>query len=84
MKQTNWTQIFNKKSTNTLLLLRNCASKNLLKTLCKVNAQKKSLNKGVFVRTLCTLSIKHLGPICLLDIFLLHDANEAVEGLGTI
>ena len=46
MKQTNWTQMFNKKSTNTPLLLRNCASKNSLKTLFKVNAQAKiSLNK---------------------------------------
>ena len=50
MKQTNWTQMFNKKSTNTPLILRNCASKNSLKPLFKVNVQAKiSLRKGVFV-----------------------------------
>ena len=42
--------MFNKKSVNTPLLLRNCASKNSLKPLFKVNAQAKiNLNKGVFV-----------------------------------
>ena len=45
--------MFNKKRTNTLLLLRNCASKNSLKTLFKAIAQAK-------------ISFKHLGPICLL------------------
>ena len=67
IKQTNLTQMFNKKSTNTPLLMCNCASKNSLKTLFKVNAQTK--------RCICTLSIKHLGPIRLLQFFLLHDAK---------
>ena len=61
MKQTNWTQRLNRKSINTPLLLRNCASKNSLKPLFKVNAQTKiSLSESVFVQF-----IKHLGPICL-------------------
>ena len=68
MKQTNWTQMFNKKSTNTPLLLRNCALKNSLKTLFKVDVQAK-------IRRICTLSIKHLGPICLFQFCLLHDAK---------
>ena len=71
MKQTNWTQMFNKKSTNMLLLLRNCASKNSLKTLFKVIAQAKiSLNKGVFVLFLLSISVQF---VCF--IFLLHDAK---------
>ena len=42
--------MFNKKSANTPLLLRNCTSKNSLKTLFKLNGQAKpSLNKGLFV-----------------------------------
>ena len=50
MKQTNLTQMFNKMSTNTPLILCNCASKNSLKPLFKENVQAKiSLRKGVFV-----------------------------------
>ena len=63
MKQTNWTQMLNRKSTNTTLQLRNCVSKNSLKTLFKINVQAKI---GVFV----LFCIKDLGPICLL-----HDAK---------
>ena len=40
--------MFNKKSPNTPLLLLNCASKNSLKNLFKLNAQAKiNLNKGI-------------------------------------
>ena len=53
--------MLNRKSTNTPLLLRNCASKNSLKTLFKVNAQTKiSHSESVFAQF-----INHLGPICL-------------------
>ena len=59
MKQTYWTQMLNRKSTSTPLLLRNCASKNSLKTLFKVNAQTKiSHSESVFVQFM-----KHLGSI---------------------
>ena len=51
--------MFNKKSTNTPLLLRNCASKNSLKTLFKVNAQAKiSHSKGVFVLFLLSIWVQ--------------------------
>ena len=59
MKQTNWTRMLNRKSTNTPLLLRNCASKNSLKTLFKVNAEAKiSLNKGVFALFLLSIWVQ--------------------------
>ena len=52
-------------------LLRNCASKNSLKTFFVTIAQAKiSLNKGMVV---LFLLFKPLGPICLL-----HDAEYAV------
>ena len=71
MKQTNWTQMFNKKSANTPLLLRNCTSKNSLKPLFKVNAEAKtSLNIGVFV-------------LFLFLICLLHDAKIHCKGTIT-
>ena len=61
--------MFNKKSTNTPLILRNCASKNSLKPLFKVDVQAKiSLNKG-------TLFINHLGPICLLYDAKIHSSK---------
>ena len=57
-------------------LLRNCASKNSLKTFFVTIAQAKiSLHKGMVV---LFLLFKPLGPICLLHFCLLHDAEYAV------
>ena len=72
MKQPNWTQMLNRKSTNTSLLLRNFVSKNSLKTLFKVDVQAKRcvfelFLLSIWVQFVCFMMQKFqlLSQICL-------------------
>ena len=69
--------MLNRKRTNTPLLLRNCASKNSLKTLFKVNVQAKiSHSKRVFVLFLLSIRVQF---VCIIFFCFMMQKFAVVE-----